>query len=149
VRQYLEEHYGPTALYRGGFAVETTLDMRLQQIAEQTLPQGLVAIDRRHGLYHGPIRRLEFTGDAATDAKMIEAALMLEEGDTIVREGERLQGVVLAVQGAGATVAIKNTRGLLPPAGYAWVRHIDPALSADLRRQLLRRGDVIQVRVTR
>ena len=54
VRQYLEEQYGPTALYRGGFAVETTLDMRLQQLAEQTLKQGLVALDKRYGIYKGP-----------------------------------------------------------------------------------------------
>ena len=51
VRQYLEEQYGPNALYRGGFAVETTLDMRLQQLAEQTLKQGLVAIDKRYGIW--------------------------------------------------------------------------------------------------
>src|SRR5262249_13380778 len=80
VRQYLEEKYGPTALYRGGFSVETTLDMRLQQKAEQTLRQGLAALDRRYGVYGGPIRRLEFTGDAATDAAMIATVLMPEPG---------------------------------------------------------------------
>src|SRR5262249_9491341 len=117
VRQYLEEQYGPTALYRGGFAVETTLDMRLQQIAEQTLQQGLLALDRRYGVYGGPIRHLEFTGDAATDAKMTEAVTMPVAGDITVREGEHLQGVVLAIRGdAGATVVIKNTRGVLPPS---------------------------------
>jgi penicillin-binding protein 1A len=72
-----------------------------------------------------------------------------EEGETTVREGERLTGVVLAVRDAATTVAIKNTRGVIPPAGYAWVRQINPELSADLRRQLFRRGDVIQVRVTK
>ena len=149
VRQYLEEQYGPTALYRGGFAVETTLDMRLQQIAEHTLQQGLVALDKRYGIYQGPIRRLEFTGDATTDAKMVDAVTRPEEGETRVREGERLPGVVLAVRDAVAMVAIKNTRGVLPPAGHSWVRQIDPELSAELRRQLFRRGDVIQVRVTR
>lgn len=148
VRQYLEEQYGPTALYRGGFAVETTLDMGLQQMAERALKQGLLAFDRRHGVYHGPIRRLEFTGDAATDAKMIEAVTMPEEGD-VIREGERLQGVVLSVRDGSATVAIKNTQGVLPPAGYAWVRYVDTVPKADLRRQVLRRGDVIQVRVTK
>ena len=69
VRQYLEEQYGPNALYRGGFAVETTLDMRLQQLAEQTLRQGLVAIDKRYGIYKGPIRRLELTGDSTTQMR--------------------------------------------------------------------------------
>jgi penicillin-binding protein 1A len=73
---------------------------------------------------------------------------MPETGD-FIREGERLQGVVLGVRDSGATVAIKHTQGILPPAGYAWVRHIDPALKVDLRRQMLRRGDVIQVRVTK
>lgn len=150
VRQYLEEKYGPTALYRGGFSVETTLDMRLQQRAEQTLRQSLVALDRRYGVYHGPIRRLEFTGDAATDATMTAAVTMPEASDTTVREGERLQGVVLAVRGdTGAFVAIKNTHGVLPHAGHTWVRHIDPSLPAEVRRQLFRRGDVIQVRVTK
>ncbi len=64
VRQYLEEQYGPNALYRGGFAVETTLDMRLQQLAEQTLRQGLVAIDKRYGIYKGPMRTWNSPGIA-------------------------------------------------------------------------------------
>jgi penicillin-binding protein 1A len=149
VRQYLEEHYGPTALYRGGFAVETTLDMRLQQLAEQTLKQGLVAIDKRHGIYKGPMRRLEFTGDSATDATLVASVTRPEESGTTVREGERLTGVVLAVRDSATTVAIKNTRGVIPPAGHAWVRQIDSTLSPDIRRQLFRRGDVIQVRVTK
>src|SRR5262245_66536424 len=71
VRQYLEEQYGPTALYRGGFAVETTLDMRLQQLAEQTLKQGLMAIDKRYGVYKGPMRHLDFTGDSTTDTALV------------------------------------------------------------------------------
>ncbi|HEY5867004.1 MAG TPA: PBP1A family penicillin-binding protein [Candidatus Tectomicrobia bacterium] len=149
VRQYLEEQYGPTALYRGGFAVETTLDMHLQQLAEQTLKQGLVALDKRYGIYKGPLRRLALSGDSTTDAALVAAVTKPAEGETTVREGDRLTGVVLAVRDAGTTVAIKNTRGAIPPAGHSWVRQIDPALNADLRRQLFRRGDVIQVRVTK
>ena len=80
---------------------------------------------------------------------MVAAVTRPDEGETTVREGDRLTGVVLAVRDAATTVAIKNTRGVIPPAGHSWVRQIDPALSADLRRQLFRRGDVIQVHVTR
>ena len=149
VRQYLEEQYGPTALYRGGFAVETTLDMHLQQLAEQTLKQGLVALDKRYGIYKGPLHRLALSGDSTTDAAIVAAVTKPGEGETTVREGDRLTGVVLAVRDAGTTVAIKHTRGAIPPAGHSWVRQIDPALNADLRRQLFRRGDVIQVRVTK
>lgn len=149
VRQYLEEQYGPTALYRGGFAVQTTLDMRLQTMAERALKQGLVDLDKRHGVYKGPSRVLAFTGDALSDAKLIEAVTIPEDGDMTIHEGERLQGVVTSVRDAGATVTIKNARGLLPPSGYAWVSEIDPEISPELRRRLLRRGDVIQVRVTK
>ncbi|MBM3226761.1 MAG: hypothetical protein FJZ47_23605, partial [Candidatus Tectomicrobia bacterium] len=149
VRQYLEEQYGPTALYRGGFVVETTLDMRLQQFAEQTMKQGLAQIDKRHGIYQGPLRRVELSGDAATDAPRIAAITMAEAGDQTIREGERLTGVIQAVRDSGATIAIKNTRGVLPPSGHNWVHQINPDLSAEIRRQLFQRGDVIKVRVTR
>src|SRR5207244_11618926 len=111
VRQYLEEQYGPNALYRGGFAVQTSLDMRLQQLAEQTLKQGLVAIDKRYGIYKGPMRRLDLTGDSTTDAALIAAVTKPEEGETTVREGERLTGVVVAVRNAATTVTSKTTRG--------------------------------------
>src|SRR5262245_53269881 len=137
VRQYLEEQYGPTALYRGGFTVETTLDLHLQEIAEQTLRQGLVALDRRYGVYGGPVRRLALTGNAAADATMIEAVTLPPNSEPTVREGEHLQGVVLAIRGdSGALVAIKNTRGVLPHSGYAWARHIDSSLPAEVRRQM-------------
>jgi penicillin-binding protein 1A len=149
VRQYLEEQYGPNALYRGGFSVETTLDMHLQQLAEQTLQQDLVSLDKRYGIYKGPLRHLELTGDNTADAALVAAVTKPEEGEATVHEGERLTGVVLAVRDSATTVAIKNTRGVIPPAGHSWVRQIDPALSADVRRQLFRRGDVIQVRVTK
>lgn len=147
VRQYLEEQYGPTALYRGGFSVETTLDMRLQTLAEQALRQGLVALDKRHGMYRGPSRVLALTGEPVEDTKLIDAVTVPADGDMTIREGEQLQGVVLAVREAGVTVAIKNSRGLLVPSGYSWVREIDPDISPELRRRLLRRGDVIEVRV--
>src|SRR5262249_29655980 len=107
-------------------------------------------LDRRYGMYGGPIRHLDLTGDAATDATLIGAVTRPDAGDSTLREGEHLQGVVLAVRGdAGALVAVKNTRGILPPSGHAWVRQIDPSLPAEARRQLLRRGDVIQVRVAK
>src|SRR5262249_14766339 len=132
VRQYLEEQYGPNALYRGGFAVETTLDMRLQQLAEQTLKQDLMAIDKRYGIYKRTMSHLDLTGDSATDTALVAAVTKPEEGETTVREGDRLTGVVLTVRDTATTVAIKNTRGMIPRAGHAWVRQIDPALSADV-----------------
>ena len=58
VRRELYDRYGETGLYTGGMSVHTTLDPRLQAVAERSLRDGLIAYDRRHG-WRGPIRRIE------------------------------------------------------------------------------------------
>ncbi len=49
VRRELVDLYGFDALYEGGLAVRSTLDPRLQAIAEKAMRDGLVSYDRRHG----------------------------------------------------------------------------------------------------
>jgi membrane peptidoglycan carboxypeptidase len=41
VRQYLIERYGADKVYRGGMRIETTIDPRLQQLADQAVAGGL------------------------------------------------------------------------------------------------------------
>ena len=41
VRQYLLERYGPEQVFRGGLRVETTIDPRLQALAEQAVTEAL------------------------------------------------------------------------------------------------------------
>ncbi|MEZ5141584.1 MAG: transglycosylase domain-containing protein [Acidimicrobiales bacterium] len=41
VRQYLIERYGPERVFRGGLRIETTIDPRLQDLAEQAVANGL------------------------------------------------------------------------------------------------------------
>jgi len=62
VRRQLLERYGEAALYQGGLSVRSSLDPRLQAIAELALRDGLVAYDRRHG-WRGPLARIETAGD--------------------------------------------------------------------------------------
>ncbi|MSO85477.1 MAG: penicillin-binding protein 1A [Rhodospirillales bacterium] len=57
IRRDLVARYGEQRLYRGGLSVRSTLDSRLQEIADRTLRQGLEDYDRRHG-WRGPIARL-------------------------------------------------------------------------------------------
>ena len=54
VRRELASRYGENALYKGGLAVRTSLDPRLQGIAERSFRNGLLAYDMRHG-YRGPV----------------------------------------------------------------------------------------------
>lgn len=55
---------GPHSLYAGGLWVRTSLDTRLQQLAETALRDGLVRYDRGRG-WHGPIRQIETSGNWA------------------------------------------------------------------------------------
>jgi penicillin-binding protein 1A len=153
VRQYIEEHYGATALYRGGFHVHTTLDLRLQQAAERALQQGLLTVDKRHG-YQGTKQRVLLTGDAITDVALISAITLPADSDPTLQEGEVLPGVVLQVSPSEVTIAVKTAQGILPREGLSWARTPDLHLEFQNRRilsppELLRRGDVIRVRVVR
>lgn len=49
VRRQVNNKYGNKTLYEGGLSVRTTLEPRLQAMAEKALRQGLELYDRRHG----------------------------------------------------------------------------------------------------
>jgi penicillin-binding protein 1A len=151
VRRYLEEHYGATALYRGGFHVYTTLDPRLQLAADRATRHGLLAADKRHG-YQGPLQRLSLTGDLRIDTQTIQAITVSADVDPTIQEGEVLTGVVLKVDDDQVIVAVKTSRGILKKEGFAWVR--ETKLQRDFRnrrrlkpQEAFTPGDVIRVRV--
>ena len=58
VRRELLDLYGEQGLYEGGLSVHTTVDPRLQAIAQRVLRRGLERYDRRHG-WRGPLRRID------------------------------------------------------------------------------------------
>ena len=49
VRRRVAEKYSPKSLYEGGLYIRTTLDPKLQKIAEKALRTGLVTYDKRRG----------------------------------------------------------------------------------------------------
>ncbi len=64
VRRELVELVGEDGLYKGGLSVRTTLDPRLQRIAQRTLRDGLIEYDRRHG-WRGPVTKIATSGPGA------------------------------------------------------------------------------------
>jgi len=77
VRQLLEQRYGTDLLYRGGLRVDTTLDLRMQQAAEQVAQQriaelnahranniSLVAIDPATGEVRAMLGSVDYNNDA-------------------------------------------------------------------------------------
>jgi penicillin-binding protein 1A len=62
IRRELVARFGDKRLYEGGLSVRTTMDPRLQAIAQASLRRGLEAYDRRHG-YRGPVAQIDLAGD--------------------------------------------------------------------------------------
>src|SRR5258705_5092522 len=49
IRKHLEQQYGAKVLYENGLSVTTTLDVKLQETANQAIETGLRSYDKRHG----------------------------------------------------------------------------------------------------
>jgi len=115
VRRELVARYGDKDLYQAGFSVRTSLDPRLQALADQALRQGLIAFDRRHG-YRGPVAHLDIRGEWWNKL----AAMPPVPGADEV--GWR-PAVVLNVDNDGATVGFADrSTGRIPFDEMKWAR---------------------------
>ncbi len=140
VRRRLQALHGDEALYGGGLQVQTTLDPRLQDIADRALRGGLIAYDRRHG-WRGPIDRLDGFDDWPGQLAGLEHP---------AGAGDWPLAVVLEVTADAARVGLVDRRqAMVPLDEMRWAR---PALNgqrvgAEPRAvgDVLELGDVIVV----
>lgn len=140
VRRELLERFGDAGLYGGGLSVRTTLDPRLQQIADTALRRGLSAYDRRHG-WRGPMKRIAIDGDWA-------AALGAVAFPTDVTEWRA--AVVLKTSATAAEIGFTDaTTGTIPLDKMAWARPVDKKGNRGPRvkkpADVLSPGDVVPV----
>ena len=71
VRRELVENFGTDGVNEGGLSVRTTLNPQLQDIARDSLRQGLAEYDRRHG-YRGHYGKIDPSGDWLTELNEME-----------------------------------------------------------------------------
>lgn len=71
VRRELIRKYGEDGLYRSGLSARTSLDPRLQHIAETALQKGLQDFDRKKG-WRGPVQRTGTTADWISTLRNLE-----------------------------------------------------------------------------
>jgi len=115
IRRELLARYGDKDLYEAGLSVRTSLDPRLQGIADQALRQGLIAYDRRHG-YRGALGHVDILADWWTRL----AALGLPAGAGEV--GWRL-AAVLSTDADGASIGLPDrATGRIPFEELKWAR---------------------------
>lgn len=141
VRREIAQMYGSDALYTGGLTVKTTVDERLQAIADRALRDALVAYDRRYG-YRGPLKRLDQMAD--WQLALQEAA---ETIDVPLYDEQKL-AVVLAVGEKEAQIGFESgAKGTIALSELKWARMDLPGrrLGSTVRRasDVLTVGDVI------
>ena len=139
VRRELGERYGEGArgLYEGGLSVRTTLDPKLQEIADRVLRAGLVAYDRATaGADRSPrsIRRPDWQKRLA----MVPAPEWLYEWHL---------AMVLEAGAKDATIGFADgSEGTIPLAELRWARHaregkvVGASIAKAVRRAEGRRG---------
>lgn len=139
VRRDMVQRFGEAA-YRDGLRVTTTIDGRLQRVAEAAVRDAILAYDRRHG-YRGPEVRLPDGAGSAQggDVDWLDARLARAEPLPGLQAG-----IVLASAAGRAEVYLgQGAQVSLRLAQMRWAR---PFLSADRLGPAPRRvDDVVQV----
>jgi len=113
VRRRVGRMYGTKTLYEGGLSVRTSLEPRLQAIAERTLRDGLVAYDRRHG-WRGPISRMEVDEVWQNRLENIKKPLGIPSWQLAVVHEVRADGAIIGLQ--------DGSFGFIPFEEVTWAR---------------------------
>ena len=145
VRKEVLEKFNETTLYHGGLKIHTTLDLDMQEDAENALYQGLRNYDRRHG-WRGPV---------ASMGLLLNWSEKLEE-----EQGQRLHqrlvgdlAVVLEIldtDGYARIGLVDGEEAAVPLKALTWARAYRDADTRGPKvkqvSDVLNRGDVIYVR---
>jgi len=119
VRRQLDNRYGEEKLYKGGLSVRTTLDPRLQAIADKVLREGLEIYDRRHG-WRGPVARL---AEGTRLDLPHEWRRALSNIPKVKGRGAHRLAVVIGLSPDDALIGFKDgVNGRIPLAEMKWAR---------------------------
>ena len=132
VRREIIDRYGASSLYEGGLVVRTTLDPVLQDLAQESLRDGLEAFDHRRG-WRGPLGKIAVGGDVAANL----AEFKIPAG---ARDGWRIAAVTDVTQAKATVTFVDKAKGTIPLSDLTWTR---TALNSV--RQVLNAGDVVFV----
>ncbi len=136
IRQYIEksDKYGVENLYRNGLKVYSTLDLRIQEVAEAALQRGLRSFDHRRG-FRRPARNL--VSEGLDPASYRDPAW---SSDPYVLD-KLYPAVLTSVETQDVHARLGRDEMKLPPASYAWTKR-------KTMFGFLKRGDLVYVRLT-
>ncbi|SVB56066.1 uncharacterized protein METZ01_LOCUS208920, partial [marine metagenome] len=152
IRQFLEEKYGSSKLYRGGLKVYTTLDIGLQESAQKAIRKHLRVADKRYG-YRGSLGNVDLSRGELSIQEALIKMNRFEEGEGIT-EGNIIKGVVISVDEKQVSVFLGPDEGTIDILDMNWARPPNTRLDgrwAKIQRpsEALYPGDLIWVKPLR
>ncbi len=135
VRKHLERRYGAKVLYENGLTVQTTIDARLQELANKSIERGLRRYDKRHG-WRAPRRNV-------LDEKHTIEGFRDERWNRPMAAGDVVPAVVVTAPKSGAArVRFGPYRADLNREAYTWTRKTSAA-------DLFKPGDLVEVAIVK
>ncbi|WP_375767530.1 PBP1A family penicillin-binding protein [Archangium gephyra] len=146
VRKNLVERYTNKMLLNEGLKVFATMDSERQRAAQESVLEGLMAIDKRQG-FRGPVKQLT----TEQERKEFIDRSMKAMGDEQLQENKLYVARVTKVETEGVEVQVGPHKGLLPLMGMRWARKVNPegyypGLMLTSAKRVLNVDDVIVVR---
>ncbi len=150
VRRYLEERFGEDILYTGGLRVETSINLELQQAAQDAVRDNVRAHDKRRGF-----RPVEQVLDDAQQQEFL-ARQAEEFSAEPLKSGDESQAIVVGREGDQLICRLGEFTGNIAVADSDWAGtieivgpEVEPTGNAETGQSVTRLpvGSVIDVRV--
>ncbi len=132
VRKQLEKEYGVDEVHGAGLRVYTTLDLGLQQVANEAVLDGTARYEKRHG-WKGGLQNVVLAGLDPETYKH-------PDWTGKVHKGDYLHGMVTSVNGKFATVKLGSQSVTMGPEDWVWSQQ----KGADT---FLKLGDLVYVKI--
>ena len=146
VRKYLEDRYGPEAVYEGDLKVYTSMNRTMQVAAVKSLQKGLRDLDKRQGF-----RGVSGHKNIEVEKEMNEKVLFKK---TVMNSGDILTATVLSVSSTKAIVKTRGTIGSLFLSDAGWAEKLINSKGSVIKKfkplklnDILKAGDIIAVGV--
>jgi penicillin-binding protein 1A len=122
VRQFLEKKYGPEAVHEQGLRVYTTLNIKMQKLAQEALREGLRDDDKRRG-WRGPERNILTSPLTLADGEPVTLETYTDDDWKLAfQPGDLVHGLVMQVSADHALVRFGGSMVRVNPPDFAWTR---------------------------
>ncbi len=126
VRQLLEKKYGAEAVHEKGLRVYTTLDLRMQKLAEEALRKGLHEDDKRRG-WRGPQKNILQDESPSESSEAVLARYKDSEWKKPLMAGKLAPGLVMEVKPDYAVVRFDGLMARVTHTDFAWTQATSPS----------------------